>query len=139
MEPISTGILLALAGGAGGEAGRQIFTRLVTLVRRPSGSTGENVHIATGEVELEAFRRHPASPQLAEALIAALVGRAERDVDFRHGLYAWEEQARQAHLAPGNVSSIISGGTQHGPVIQGRDMNGFSFSTSDTPASDREA
>jgi hypothetical protein len=32
----------------------------------------------------------------------------------------------------GNVYNTISGGTQHGPVIQGRDIQGFSFGSNST-------
>lgn len=35
MEPVSVGLLAALAGGAGGELGRQVWAALSALVRRP--------------------------------------------------------------------------------------------------------
>lgn len=138
MEPISTGILLALAGGAGGEAGREVFTRLAALVRRPFRSSTEATNVTTGEAELEALRQSPTNPQLAQALAAVLAERAARDADFHGRLHTWEGQARQIHIDPSEVNNTISGGTQSGPVIQGRDMYGFSFSSSAAPTDRRE-
>jgi hypothetical protein len=34
---------------------------------------------------------------------------------------------------PGDVSNTISGGTQHGPVLQGRDFTGLTFGAAQPP------
>ncbi|MFI1190103.1 hypothetical protein [Streptomyces californicus] len=116
-----------------------MFSRLAALVRRPFTPTGEAAIVTTGEAELEALRQSPANAQLAQALVAALTERAALDADFHRQLHAWEGQARQAHIDPSDVNNTISGGTQNGPVLQGRDMYGFSFSSSAALTDQREA
>ncbi|MDX6758755.1 hypothetical protein SIN09_04685 [Streptomyces sp. F8] len=41
MDPVSVGLLVALAGGVAGEVGRQAWAGLGALVRRPFGRGGE--------------------------------------------------------------------------------------------------
>ncbi|WP_327186299.1 hypothetical protein [Streptomyces sp. NBC_01334] len=152
MEPISVALLAALAGGAGGEAGRQAWATLSELVRRPfrrdgsgdanraadgdgdgDGNTGA---LAAGSAEPELVRlvAHPDDAALARALSTALAARAAGDADFRAGLVRWHELAGSLHT--GDVHNEISGGTFNSPVLQGRDFSGLSFSTQAPPPAD---
>ncbi|MFF7358584.1 hypothetical protein ACFZA1_39090 [Streptomyces filipinensis] len=132
MDPVSVGLLVALAGGAGGELGRQAWAGLTALVRRPfRRDAGEEAPaVSSGEAELARLEQDPTDQQQAQALSTALAVRAALDPDFRTGLQAWQEQANLVSTGDGTVHNTISGGTQHGPVLQGRDFSGLSFTTS---------
>jgi hypothetical protein len=126
VEPISVVLLVALAGGAGGELGRQAWAGLSTMVRRPFqrvGSAGTASPVS-GEAELAALERAPDSVQQAQALLDALTQRAAADPLFASDLSRWSEQARAAVAGDLPVRNMISGGVQHGPVLQGRDFSG---------------
>jgi hypothetical protein len=130
MDPVSVGLLAALAGGAGGEIGRQAWAALTALVRRPFRSAAAPAaEVSTGEPELAALHRAPDDPSRAHALSTALAVRAALDADFGAGLREWQEQAARVRLDQGSVSNTISGGTQYGTVIQGRDFSGLTFTT----------
>ncbi|MDF3143964.1 MULTISPECIES: hypothetical protein [unclassified Streptomyces] len=131
MDPVSVGLLAALAGGAGGELGRQAWAGLTALVRRPfRRDAGEEAPaVSSGDAELARLEQDPADQQQAQALSTALAVRAALDTDFRTGLEAWQEQAKLVSTGDGTVHNTISGGTQHGPVLQGRDFSGLSFTT----------
>jgi hypothetical protein len=131
VDPVSVGLLAALAGGAGGEIGRQAWAGLTALVRRPfRRDAGEEAPaVSSGEAELARLEQDPADQQQAQALSTALAARAALDADFRTGLEAWQEQAKLMNTGDGTVHNTISGGTQHGPVLQGRDFSGLSFTT----------
>ncbi len=136
MDPVSVGLLVALAGGAGGEIGRQAWAGLSALVRHPirGGRDTEDVPaVGSGEVELAELERAPADPARAQALSTALAVRAEMDADFRTGLERWHEQARLVRTGDGEVHNTISGGTFNGPTMQGRDFSGLSFTTPPPP------
>ena len=66
------------------------------------------------------------------ALAEVLVARADADSEFQEALAAWWEQASQMRLG-GDVTNTISGGTFHGPVLQGRDFSGLTFGSPATP------
>ncbi|WP_328878594.1 hypothetical protein [Streptomyces sp. NBC_00299] len=118
------GLLLALAGGAGGEIGRQVWTGLTALVRRPAPTLPDGSFASTGESELSALADDPANADRAHALSTALAVRAALDADFRERLQQWTSQARAAATAQGDVHNSVSGSTVHGPVIQsGRDVH----------------
>ncbi|MFD5522384.1 hypothetical protein [Streptomyces sp. NPDC127066] len=128
MDPISVGLLAALAGGAGGEVGRQAWEGLSALVRHPfrRGNADSAPEVGSAEAELELLARDPDDQQLAHLLSTALSERAALDTDFRTGLQAWHTQA-QAQLTrtgDGGVRNEISGGRQEGPVLMGRDFSG---------------
>ncbi|MFI1928078.1 MULTISPECIES: hypothetical protein [unclassified Streptomyces] len=131
MDPVSVGLLAALAGGAGGELGRQAWAGLTALVRRPfRRDAGEEAPmVSSGEAELARLELDPVDQQQAQALSTALAVRAVLDTDFRTGLEDWQEQAKLVSTGDGTVHNTISGGTQHGPVLQGRDFSGLSFTT----------
>ena len=125
MDPVSVGVLAALAGGAGGELGRQAWATLSELVRRPFGRQAGAP--APGEAELVALGEAPGEPARAEALSGALAARAAVDPEFAAALDSW--RGRIPALTEGSVINTVSGGTQYGPVIQGRDFSGITFNS----------
>ncbi|MCX2925258.1 hypothetical protein [Streptomyces sp. NEAU-W12] len=136
MDPIAVGLLAALAGGAGGELGRQAWAGLSALVRQPfrrGRDAAEAPQVSTGEPELAALGQAPDDQERARALSAALAARTSLDPDFDAGLRQWHEGARLALTEDGGVRNSISGGNQYGPVIQGRDFSGLSFGTQPPP------
>jgi hypothetical protein len=131
MDPVTMGaVLAAIAGGAGGALGGQLWAGLSALVRRPfrrAHPAGDApVRLPSGEVELAALEQAPADQRRAMALAEVLLARAEADGEFRGALRAWWEQASQIRIE-GDVTNTISGGTFSGPVLQGRDFSGLTF------------
>jgi hypothetical protein len=137
MDPISVALLAALAGGAGGELGRQAWVGLTTLVRRPftrgHGESAQAPAVSSGETELVRLHEAPGDAARAQALSTALAVRAAVDAEFCSGLHQWHEQAKLVRTGDGDVHNTVSGGTQHGPVLQGRDFSGLSFTTTPSP------
>lgn len=123
MDPIAPELLMALAEGTAGAAGRQLWTSLREMVGRSVARQGTE----DDEGELEAFlgvrgdsaEREPRARELA----AALALRAQQDQDFAHALTIWRRNAERA-TGSGDVSNVISGGTVHRNVIQARDISG---------------
>lgn len=127
-------VLAAIAGGAGEGLGGQLWAGIVALAARPFHRRGGPQAGAgvDGPSQLAALQDAPGDPQLALALAEALVGRAAADGEFAQALAAWWDQAR--HLpAAADVTNLVSGGTQYGPVIQGRDFSGLAFTTAPPP------
>jgi hypothetical protein len=140
MDPISVALLVALAGGAGGEIGRQSWVALTSLVRRPfqREETMESLSdVGSGELELRRLEQAPADTSRAQALSVALNARAASDEHFRTELDRWYEQAKNVGVSGGEVHNAISGGTFNGPVMQGRDFSGITFP--DHPESSSDA
>ncbi|MCI4046132.1 hypothetical protein [Streptomyces sp. TRM75563] len=136
MDPVSVGLLAALAGGVGGEVGRQTWAGLSALVRHPFQSgrgSGQVPAASSGEAELVALDQAPADVTRAQALSTALAVRAAVDEEFRAELRQWHEQAKLVRNGDGKVINTISGGTQNGPVMQGRDFSGISVTTAPPP------
>ncbi len=74
----------------------------------------------------------PYGPQYVAAIVAlaeVLLARAGEDPRFAEALEAWWAQASQAQVSGGDVANTIRGGTQYGPVLQGRDFTGLTFGT----------
>ncbi|MFL4907580.1 hypothetical protein ACJ6WF_31365 [Streptomyces sp. MMS24-I2-30] len=78
-----------------------------------------------------ALSEAPGEPARAEALSSALAARAAVDPEFAAALGSWHRQAPA--LPEGSVTNTISGGTQYGPVVQGRDFSGITFNSSQAP------
>ncbi|MFF6955668.1 hypothetical protein [Streptomyces sp. NPDC008317] len=140
MDPITAAALAALAGGLGGEAGRQAWLGLTALVRRPFGRAAAQgtrddgtPQVSSGELEVAGLEAEPADPMRAQALATALGVRAALDREFRVLLDEWWERAQAAPSGSG-VQNSISGGTQNGPVLQGRDFSSITFNTKRTAA-----
>ncbi|MEV7585649.1 hypothetical protein [Streptomyces erythrochromogenes] len=135
MDPVSVALLSALAGGVAGEVGRQTWTTLGALVRRPFGRGGGNTpSVSSGEAELTRLAADPGDQGRAQALSTALAVRAAVDEDFRADLAAWQEQAALVRTEDSAVTNIVSGGTQNGPVIQGKDFSNLTFNAAPAPA-----
>jgi hypothetical protein len=144
MDPVTIGaVLLAIVSGAGSELGTQLWKGVVSLVRRPfhrkaaaSGDAAAAEMVPVGEAELAALQQAP-DDQKAVALGEALLARSGADDEFRRALESWWAQAEpiRASLSIGNVTNTISGGTQHGPVLQGRDFSNITFGAPPAPPS----
>ncbi|MGW5635988.1 hypothetical protein [Streptomyces sp. NPDC003832] len=139
MDPVSVGLLVALAGGAGGELGRNAWASLTALVRRPfrrdGGGEEDGPATGSGEAELARLAENPDDQGTAQALSTTLAVRAALDAEFRAVLAAWQDQARRIPLDDRAVHNSVSGGVQHGPVLQGRDFSNLTFTTT-APRSD---
>ena len=138
MDPVTIGALIAaVAGGAGGALGTQLWAEFSALVRRPFRHAhpprDSTEGAPDGAAELAALDQAPSDGRRAVTLAEVLVARADADQEFRRALEGWRDQASQL-LAGGHVISTISGGTQHGPVLQGRDFSGLTFGSSAMPS-----
>lgn len=123
-------LLVALAGGAGGEIGRGAWAGLVRLVRSPFRRDGgdDGAGGGSGEAELARLAEEPGDEARAQALSTALAVRAALDAEFRAGLRAWQEDMPPLpDSGGGSVVNSVSGGVQYGPVVQGRDFSGLTF------------
>jgi hypothetical protein len=137
MDPVTIGaVLAAIAGGAGGAFGSQVWAGVSALVRRPfrrDRTAGDTAALVSGgEAELAALGQAPADERRAVALAEVLVARADADGGFREALQAWWEQACQVQ-AGGDVTNRVIGGTHYGPVLQGRDFTGLTFGSPAVP------
>ncbi|MER5212536.1 hypothetical protein ABT063_18625 [Streptomyces sp. NPDC002838] len=137
MDPISVALLAALAGGVGGEAGRNAWMGLSSLVQRPF-RRGQDTPVgapavSSGEAELVRLEEAPTDSARGQALSAALSARAAVDADFHAGLQRWHEHAKLVRTGDGDAHNEISGGTFSGPTLLGRDFSGISF-TAPPPA-----
>jgi hypothetical protein len=128
VDPVTVGaVLLAIVSGAAGEAGSRLWAGVSALVRRPFRHRGPDdsaISLRSGDAELKALEEAPSDQARARALAEVLVARGDADADFGRGLQEWWAQASQVRTGEGNVTNTISGGTQNGPVLQGRDFNG---------------
>jgi hypothetical protein len=137
MDPVTMGaVLAAVAGGAGGALGSQAWDGICALIRRASGhgvaDDDPGAALLNSEKALTALEQHPGDADSANELAGALITRAAADSEFQRELAAWWEQASQVQLGD-HVSNVISGGNQHGPVLQGRDFTGLNFGTQAGP------
>jgi len=135
MDPITiAAVLLAVASGAGEGLGKQLWDGVVALVRRPfhrKAVIGADVTagqvVPAGEAQLAALQQAPADRERAVALAEVLLARSGADAEFRQALESWWRQAEPIRANIGNVTNTVSGGTQHGPVLQGRDFSNVTF------------
>ena len=135
MDPVTIGaVLLAVVSGAGSQLGTQLWEGVVSLIRRPfrrkaaaSGDAATAEMVSAGEAELVALQQAPSDQSKAVALAEALLARSGADEEFRGALESWWRQAEPLRASIGNVANTISGGTQQGPVLQGRDFNNITF------------
>ena len=141
MDPVTVGaVLLAILSGAGEGIGGKLWDGMVALVRRPfrknasTANTAEVAMVTPGVAELAALQQAPGDQQRAVALAEAVLARSGADPEFRRALEAWWEQAKPVRASAGGVSNSISGGTQQGAVLQGRDFSNVSFGVAPPPA-----
>jgi hypothetical protein len=137
MDPVAIGaVLLAILSGASEGLGGKLWDGVVALVRRPfrkdvpAGDTAGVARVDPGTAELAALQQAPGNQQRAVALAEVLLARSAADAGFRRALQAWWDQAEPIRASTGGVSNVISGGTQQGPVLQGRDFSNLSFGVS---------
>jgi hypothetical protein len=138
MDAVTIGaVLAAVAGGAGGALGAQVWAGVSALVRRPFRQSHHDrdapAVVPSGTAELALLAENPADQQRAVTLAEVLIARADTDSGFRQALAAWWDQASHVQIS-GNVSSTISGGTFFGPVVQGRDFTGLTFGSPAPPS-----
>ena len=132
MDPISVGLLAAIAGGAGGEVGKQAWASLTALVRKPlrhDRAESPQPGVSTGENELVALQKHPSDLAVARRLSTALAVRSSVDQDFALALTAWLALAGRIDpeiVRDSSVTNMISGGAFHGPVVMGRNISQLS-------------
>lgn len=126
MDPVTVGaVLLAVATGVSEALGGELWAGVVALVRRPL--RGGRQPGGSGEAELAALRGAPADRAKAVALAEVLLARAAADPGFGRALGEWWARAEPVREKSGNVTNVISGGHQYGPVLQGRDFTGLTF------------
>ena len=124
MDPITLSVvLLAVVTGASEAVGGQLLSGLASLIRRP----WHRKALPSGEAELEALQASPDDQRKALRLAEVLLARSDADAEFGQGLRSWWVQAEPLRDSAGDVTNTISGGTQHGPVLQGRDFGNITF------------
>ena len=138
VDPVTVGaVLLAVVTGVSEALGGQLWAGVVSLVRRPFRSKQESdaaPAVASGEAEMLALQQSRGDRQKAVALAEVLLARAEADAGFDRALKDWWAQAEPVREKVGNVTNTISGGSQYGPVLQGRDFTGpITFGATPTP------
>lgn len=87
MEPIPVALLGAIAGGSGGDSGRDAWASLRALVSRPFRRSG-----TSGTAALTALERTPSDPDRAQVLSQVLTARADIDPEFETALARWLEE-----------------------------------------------
>jgi hypothetical protein len=141
MDPVTVGaVLLAILSGVAGEAGSKLWDGVVALVRRPfrhpEAAGALTASQESGVAQLQALAQAPTDQEGAVALAEALLARADADAGFRRELEDWWSRTTILRTGEGNVTNVISGGTQHGPVLQGRDFTDLMFGFSPPTSSD---
>jgi tetratricopeptide (TPR) repeat protein len=136
MDPVTMGaVLLAIVTGVSEALSGQLWAGVTSLVRRPfHRKTAAGTQLSSGESEMAALLHTPGDQQKALVLAEVLLARAGADAGFEQALKGWWEQAAPIRASIGAVTNTISGGTQHGPVLQGRDFSGITFSAPPVPA-----
>jgi hypothetical protein len=139
VDPVTLGVvLLAVVTGVSEALGGRMWEGVVSLVRRPAQSKSDGSSATgSGEPELRALHASPGDQGKAVALARVLLTRAGADPGFNGALQAWWEQAAPVRDQTGDVVNTVSGGTQHGPVLQGRDFTNLTFGTSQAPPASR--
>jgi hypothetical protein len=127
MDPVMIGaVLLAIVSGGGEGLGKQLWEGVASLVRGPfrhKETAGGDVAatVPSGEAELLALQQAPGDQHKAVALAEVLLARSGSEEEFRRALETWWQQSEPIRASIGNVTNRISGGTQEGPVLTGRD------------------
>jgi hypothetical protein len=138
MDPVTlAAILTAVVAGASEALGGQLLTGLVALVKRPwrrKAADADSSALPRGEVELMALQEAPDDQQKALALAETLLARSQADGEFGQALEQWYARTEPVRASIGDVTNTISGGTQLGPVLQGRDFTNLTFAATPPPA-----
>ncbi|EXG81267.1 hypothetical protein [Cryptosporangium arvum] len=120
MEPAEIGAILgAVLSGAGGEAGKQAWVSLTQLLRRRRIAV--ELQEPVGFPELDARRRQ----EIVSELGFSVAEMADRDTEFRDEIEAWVADWRSlSRTATSESTNIVSGGVQHGTVVQAHRIDG---------------
>ena len=142
VDPVTMGaVLVAVVTGVSEALGGQLWEGVISLVRRPfrgkQAADAAPVAVGSGEAELVALQQSPGDRQKAVALAEVLLARAGADAGFGRALGDWWAQAEPVREKIGNVTNTVSGGVQHGPVLQGRDFTNLTFGATPAPPKDR--
>lgn len=131
MDPVTLGaVLTAVVTGTSEALSAQLWSDLLSLIRRSGRgkrAAGDQAALPRGEPELMALQHAPHDHQKAVALAELLLARAKADADFSSALAAWWGRAEPVQANTGDVTNTISGGTQYGPVVQGRNFGSITF------------
>jgi hypothetical protein len=138
MDPVTiSAVILAVVSGVATEAGSSLWDGLTALVRRPfharHPADPRSAPESGGVAELAAVEQIPADKGRALELARVLVARADSDPSFRAELESWLGEASRVRIESGSVTNTISGGSQHGPVLQGRDFSNVTFGAAPAP------
>ncbi|BCJ66834.1 hypothetical protein [Polymorphospora rubra] len=134
VDPVTAAVLAAtvvpLASGAAGEAGRQAWVSLASVLRTRFGR-------GPAPVAADALERAPDRPR-AEVLATHLVELAEGDPEFRGWLHAWFQEAAAAANSRRDVTNIVAGQAQiSGGLVQTHTITGsLSFGVPPAPPPD---
>jgi len=127
VDPVTMSLLLAVAGGAGGAMGDQIWSGLGALAKRPfhrgGGKTpalaaGSAPPAESGAEEWAALATNPRDQAAAGRLAESLTAHAAVDGEFSRALTAWSTVASQEYPQVNIVHNQISDSTVYGTVIQ---------------------
>ena len=131
MDAITLGTALsAVITGTSEALGGELWKQIVSLIRQPKqhvAAADSQGTISPGEPELAALQQSPHDQEKAIALAEVLLSRARADVSFERTLHTWWVHAEPFRAGAGSVTNIISGGTQHGPVVQGKNFGSLTF------------
>jgi hypothetical protein len=137
MDPATlAAVLTAVVTGASEALSGQLLTGLVALVKRSWHRKTSDVAPAAlppGEAELTTLRAAPRDQQNALALAQVLLARSEADAGFRQALEQWWARTEPVRISVGDATNTISGGTQHGPILQGRDFTNLTCGNTASP------
>ena len=137
MDPVTlAAVLVAVVTGTSEALGGQLLTGLVSLLRRPGHRTtaaADPAALPPGEAELTALQQSPRDEHKVVALAEVLLARAQADAEFGRALQQWWGRAEPVRASIGDVTNTISGGTQYGPVLQGRDFTHLTFGAPASP------
>lgn len=140
MDPVSVELLLAIAGGAAGAAGTGAWQGLVALVKRPFVHTPEDEEATAALDALAALQQESGDRVAAGKLASVLQARAGVDAGFRDAVQTWLDRAYEELSGnSGNTHSEISGGTQHGHLLMGRDFSSIRLGASGNDGSSSTA
>src|SRR5579859_6501510 len=110
MDPVTlSAVLVAVVTGASEALSGELFSGLVSLIRRPWRREAEPAQAALppGEAELTALRESPGDKRKALRLAEALLARSEADAEFGQGLQSWWVQAGPLRDGSGDVTNTI--------------------------------
>jgi len=137
MDPVTlAAVLVAVVTGASEVLSGQLLTGLVSLVRRPwhrKTAAADRAALPPGEAELTALQQSPGDEHKAAVLAEVLLARAQADAGFGRALQEWWVHAEPVRANLADVTNTVSGGTQYGPVLQGRDFTNLTFGAPTPP------